>query len=431
MTTKLYLDARRAEEGKDAILKLSITHRRKVAYVAIGIKIPVEYWDPVKELVIRHKQANVLNSTIIKRKSEINDYIFERAKSGAYDNKDATFIRDDIKRKFFAMSEAKNGNFLPVYRKFVADRRTDSTKRIYNNMLNYLAKYCTDLESLNFTDISDEWVRGFVKSMVGLKQNSVWNYVSHFKAICKYAYDSGVIDFIPAHRISIKKEETLHRVLSLEQMRKIRDFKGKEKHMFYRDIFMLMFYLVGINISDLCALRPNDLSNGRINYKRLKTGKLYSIKVEPEAMEIIERYRGKKYLLKMYDNCPNFGSWQSSFANMIKTLMTRIDWGTVEVPKGVSSYYARHTWATMAHQCGISKDHISIALGHTMDGAHITNTYIRYEKNDIVDKANRKVIDYVMDKPKDKLDIEQLDEDTIKKVLALVLEKGIDGILKK
>lgn len=62
----------------------------------------------------------------------------------------------------------------------------------------------------------------------------------------------------------------------------------------YRDCFMLCFYLIGINISDLLFLPKTALKNGRISYKRNKTGKLYDIKVEPEAMEIISRHKSRK-----------------------------------------------------------------------------------------------------------------------------------------
>lgn len=56
-----------------------------------------------------------------------------------------------------------------------------------------------------------------------------------------------------------------------------------------------MFYLIGINGIDLFHVKQ--ITDGRIEYKREKTGKLYSIKVEPEAMEIINRYKGNKFLL--------------------------------------------------------------------------------------------------------------------------------------
>mgnify|MGYP000363609098 CR=1 FL=1 len=57
------------------------------------------------------------------------------------------------------------------------------------------------------------------------------------------------------------------------------------------------------------------------------------------------------------------------------------------------TYWARHTWATIAHKIGISKDVISLALGHEF-GCKTTGIYIDYDLEQI-DKANRKVIDYI------------------------------------
>ena len=56
-------------------------------------------------------------------------------------------------------------------------------------------------------------------------------------------------------------------------------------------------------------------------------------------------------------------------------------------------HWARHTWATIAHKIGISKDVISLALGHEF-GCKTTGIYIDYDLEQI-DKANRKVIDYI------------------------------------
>ena len=67
---------------------------------------------------------------------------------------------------------------------------------------------------------------------------------------------------------------------------------------------MLMLYLIGVNAVDL--FNTKNLVDGRLEYERAKTGKLYSIKVEPEAMEIIERYKGEKHLLYILDEYNNY-----------------------------------------------------------------------------------------------------------------------------
>ena len=162
-------------------------------------------------------------------------------------------------------------------------------------------------------------------------------------------------------------------------------------------MFMLMLYLIGINAVDLFSLKQ--IVNGRVEYNRAKTSKLYSIKVEPEAMEIIERYRGKNWLLNVLDEYGNYQDFLHRMGIGLKQI------GPV-VRKGlggkkdreplfpeISSYWARHTWATIAAELDIPKETISAALGHEI-GSEVTSIYIKFDQKKI-DAANRKVIDYL------------------------------------
>lgn len=106
--------------------------------------------------------------------------------------------------------------------------------------------------------------------------------------------------------MKIRNEETVKRSLTVEQLRTLFNYPVEPRQRQYLDMFILIFCLMGINITDLCALTPSDLSDGRISYRRAKTGKLYDIKVEPEAMEIINRHRGKAYLLDILDRYSNY-----------------------------------------------------------------------------------------------------------------------------
>jgi integrase len=69
------------------------------------------------------------------------------------------------------------------------------------------------------------------------------------------------------------------------------------------------------------------------------------------------------------------------------------DKNTKPICPTLSTYYARHTWATLAYGLNVPKDIISQALGHS-NGVSVTDIYIEYDR-DKVDEANRKVIDYI------------------------------------
>ena len=176
------------------------------------------------------------------------------------------------------------------------------------------------------------------------------------------------------------------------------------------DPFKLCLFLIGINIADLCELKEID-AEGRINYKRKKTKKLYSIKVEPEALEIINRYRGKKYLLDILETHTNDHAFTTFFnrklknvgpcvfkknPNFAKTHRRKFIKEPQPLFPKLTSYWARHTWATLASELDISEDIISHALGHSYStGAAVTQVYINFNRNKI-DEANRKVIDHIL-----------------------------------
>ena len=161
---------------------------------------------------------------------------------------------------------------------------------------------------------------------------------------------------------------------------------------------MLMFYFIGINAADLFLARKKDVVNGRLEYKRAKTGKLYSILIQPEAQAIINRYAGTgEYLLNVMDEYKNYKDFLHRMNIGLQQIgaMERVGRGGKKIREplfpDISSYWSRHTWATVAAQLDTPKDIISEALGHEY-GSSTTSIYINFNRTK-VDEANRKVID--------------------------------------
>lgn len=200
------------------------------------------------------------------------------------------------------------------------------------------------------------------------------------------AIDNGLTQCYPFRRVKIRPTETARRNLTAEQMRKILSANVPPNAKKYVDIFALSFLLIGMNIGDLLTLPADSLRNGRVEFHRKKTHRLQSILVEPEAMDIIDRYRGEEHLLRFCDG----GVGYRGVADKCNRLLRSI------IPN-VTTYWARHTWASIASELDIPEDTISRALGHATSGASVTMTYINYNSRKI-DEANRRVIDYVFGK---------------------------------
>ena len=234
----------------------------------------------------------------------------------------------------------------------------------------------------------------------GMKTNAYAIHLRNIRSVFNYAIDNEYTTLYPFRKFKIKKEETRKRSLSVEQLQILKDYPCEEYQVRYRDIFMLMFYLIGINAADLFLAKPDSIENGRLEYKRAKTGKLYSIKIEPEAMEIINRYRGNSYLLNIMDEYKDYRNFLHRMGIALKEIgnMERVGRGGKKVReplfKDLSSYWSRHTWATIAASIDIPKETISEALGHSI-GSEVTSIYIKFDHKK-VDEANRRVIDHIL-----------------------------------
>lgn len=127
-------------------------------------------------------------------------------------------------------------------------------------------------------------------------------------------------------------------------------------------------------------------------------------------MKIIDKFRGKgDYLLDIMDSYKNYKDFLHRMGTTLKQIgeVERKGLGGKKNRKplfpDLSSYWSRHTWATIAASLDIPKETISASLGH--GGNSVTDIYIKFDENKI-DKANRKVIDYVNKQPQHKTDIE-------------------------
>lgn len=185
---------------------------------------------------------------------------------------------------------------------------------------------------------------------------------------------------------------TRHRALTLEQMRKVVGAQPVTRRgVLAKDVFLLSFCLIGMNTADMFTICRSDIRDGVLTYRRSKTDSrrsdkaMMSVKVEREALEIMDRWQ-----------IPFSGRY-SNFQNFNKAVNVGLD----EVADlcgldDLTSYYARHTWATLArNECRIAKDVVHEALNHATRGdERVTDIYLARDWS-LVWEANRKVLDLV------------------------------------
>ncbi|MEZ3441526.1 phage integrase SAM-like domain-containing protein [Alistipes sp.] len=402
---KFYLDKRPTSEGKHHV-KLSISHNTTTALMPTGVFVRAEHWFPGDSETDPHVKKTcpgykTMNELIAQRIDAVREKLDALAIDGAiWSFKTATDIKNRIQEEL----DGKRGDEGLVgahFEKFIARCKTPGTARVYNETLIKLAKY-GNLRKLRFEEIDVAWLKDFEARLRrdGLAVNTIARHLRDIRAVYNDAIDYGVASLAnyPFRRFKIVHEATPKRSLSVEQLRALRDYPCEPHQEKYRDLFMLIFYLGGINLVDLCAL--TEVVNGRVEYKRAKTSALYSIKVEPEAQAIIDKYKGDGHLLFPLDNYAN----HTDFLRRMNKNLQEI--GPVETLPGrggkkkktglfpgLSSYWARHTWATIAAELEIPIETISAMLGHSV-GAKVTSIYVAFNRKKI-DEANRRVIDFL------------------------------------
>lgn len=389
ITTKFYLDSRASKNGKPSPLKLSITKRGVAAYISMNVSLQKNQWDRKSQSVINHPQKRQLNAYLAQRKVEIDQIIFYLINGGELAKLKACEIKDKVLLILNPPVEDKSDNLFATRFLAFANTKSESTKEIYMSTYKSLLAFAgASFKTLRFEDITKEWLTAYDNHEIkrGLMRNTQNIHLRNIRAVFNDAIDNDITTAYPFRKFKIKPEPTRKRSLPVETLRQIFDIKLDKCFQRYVDLFKLSFFLIGINAVDLCRL--TEIVDGRINYRRAKTGKMYSIKVEPEAMEIINALRGENHLLYMLDKHSTHRTFYMQWCRGLERVKEKLGL------KELSTYWARHSWATIAASLDIPKETIAAGLGHDM-GNSTTAIYIDFDSRK-VDEANRKVMDWVM-----------------------------------
>lgn len=390
---KFYLDTRRVKaEDELCPVRINYTKNRKVASITTDIRIAPSQWDAKLDMVIGHPRAKTLNTYLSTTYATIENMLI--VNGDEFRPLSATEVVARLRTLLNPEVEVKAKNlFWPRAEKFMNDKTKPRTKAIYAATLSRIKAYCNNYDKLLFTDITVDWLRDFDKFLLkdAPSRNARNIHFRNIRAIFNDAIDDEVITFYPFRKFKIRNEATVKRSLTVEQLARLFVYEPNNYTIRYLDMFRLMFYLIGINTVDLAGLQK--IIAGRVEYHRAKTNRLYSIKVEPEAEAIIEKYKRGKHLINFFDGYQSYLSFGRLMNKGLHDLGKAMDAEySTNIYSGITTYWARHTWATIAAELDIPKETIAKALGH--GGNEVTDVYIRFDDKK-VDKANRKVIDYL------------------------------------
>lgn len=404
-----YLDVRGVADGCPAPLKLDFAHKYKHAQLSVGVRVLPSQWDAKVQKVRGSMSDESTNLFLLQTMARVSEIILKLTNAGDLVGLSAVEVKNRVASELRPDAGADN-LFLARFRSYASLCKSQRTREIYQVTIKKVLTFDSHAESLSFEMVSKDWLSRF-EAWLGSEAggcpsvNARSIHLRNVRAVFNDAIDNGITSWYPFRTFKVKNEATKKRAVSVEVLRSLFSFPVTWQRQ-YVDAFKLSFCLIGINVVDLLALRADQLVDGRLSYRRSKTGRLYDIKVEPEAAAIIEKYHGSLgRLVSWGENRKVYTTFTFQMCRGLKSIGTMVkEWRTddmgvyreVDVFRPafpmLSSYVARHSWATIAASLDVPKDVIAHALGH--GGSSVTDIYIDFDMRK-VDEANRRVLDWV------------------------------------
>lgn len=273
------------------------------------------------------------------------------------------------------------------------------TAHVYRSTLRRVLAF-TGGRPLRFSGLTAHWLRSFQSILLrgGLKWNTISTYMRMLRAVYSRAADEGLIE---ANARLFKcvytgVRSTVKRALEEDELCYIRlSTPSSSETDRARRIFLLLFMLRGIPFVDLAFLRPCDLCGDTLTYRRRKTGTPISVRVEPEAMRLIDSLRSQSpssgYLLSILDGADGTNDYR-----LYCSALRRLNYSLVRLSVSLggdmrlSSYSARHSWASIANFRHYDSELISNAMGHS--SVKVTETYFRRHSDERINRMNSEIL---------------------------------------
>ena len=400
-SVKITLDTRREKKDKTYPIILRLSHNRKTIPISLGYSVPEKYWDvsdgKVKKSYTGISNVTRLNNLLQKRKANALDVITQLLDSKEIDKLSVKELKERI------INKSSKYTFYKYATAVIAELIKSGRHGYARSMNDMLAsvKNANDETDFSFEQLNYNFIKKFESyhRSRGNSINSIGVYLRNIRAVFNRAIKEGHAkpEWYPFRDYSIKREKTKKRAVSMDVITKIRnlDLPVGQRIWHARNYFLFSFYAMGINFIDIARLRPSNIVNGRLEYKRNKTNKSFSIKLTEHIKQILDDYlSGNKddgYIFPIIKRKENQELEYSDIINnrkvynsMLKKISEKCELGI-----NLTSYVSRHSWATIGKKGGVPIAVISEGLGHS--DLSVTETYLDSFDKEVLDDYNEMI----------------------------------------
>jgi len=384
---------------KEGTLFYQVIHKRVARQINTSYKLyPYEWNTPNAEIVflpdIGNNRRNYLASlkdTLHENTNRLKGIILCLERTGE------DYATEDIVKHYLTSSNIEG--FISFTRGVIQQLEQIGKQRTaerYTTVINSFGRFLGENDVLLDEVNSNLIVRyeNFLKSS-GVCPNTSSFYMRGLRAIYNRAVEKEMtVQRYPFKHVYTGIDRTTKRAVPLKIIRQIRELDLTLYPMsdFARDIFMFSFYTRGMSFIDMAYLKKKDLHNSILSYRRQKTGQKLFIKWEKPMQEIIDKYDtgNTPYLLPIIKdmNLDERRQYKNA-AHLVNDKLRKLG-EKLELAIPLTTYVARHGWASIAKSKNIPLSIISEAMGH--DSEKTTRIYLASLDTSAVDKANSQIL---------------------------------------
>ena len=383
-----------SEEGRHGTVFYQVTHRGMTRQIMTPVRLAAEDWDASGCRVVAEGMQSLqdrIDSGLVRLRLIIKHL----------DGLRKDYSVDDIIYRYESGKECASVlSFMDARIAELTAAGRQGTARNYIRARNSLAQYLGPAD-VTFVSITKDFVSGYGAFLQrrGLVRNSISFYMRIWRSVYNLAVKNLFVEqTYPFSDVYTGVDRTRKRAVGETVVSRLfrLDLSRSASLTLARDMFLFSYCTRGMAFVDMAYLRKDDIRGGSIHYIRRKTGQPFCVRMEPCIRQIVDRYadRSEVYvfpILKTEEPAKAYSQYQVAlnyYNRQLKQLgrMLHLD-------SGLTSYVARHSWATAARNHNIPVSVISAAMGHQSEKT--TQIYLAMLEDSVIDSANQEIISYI------------------------------------
>lgn len=390
-------------EGKEGTIYYQIIHNRTVRQLKTNYQIFSNEWDKAKaNIIATNIYSNRYHYLLSVQEHLSNDLrLWEKVIYLCKKNLSNLTTADEVIQKF--QTSANEQFFFSFMKKVITqlkqlhrERTVETYTATFNNFLQFRKEKDILLDAIN-SDLMIEY-EAYLKTK-GITKNTISFYMRILRAVYNRAVEQGATpQQNPFKHVYTGIDKTIKRAVTIAHIRKIKelDLATHPTTAFARNMFMFSFYTRGMSFVDMAYLKKSDLKNEILTYRRRKTGQQLSVKWEKCMQEIVDKYntpaqQTTPYLLPIIKTT-NREKARQQYKNQLYIVNTHLKRVAKLIGLSIplSTYVARHSWASIAKNKSIPISVISEGMGHGSEST--TKIYLASLDCSIIDNANSLIL---------------------------------------